>query len=340
MDPQNNNSFGSFGTGMPDGGSNGFGNEMSSDTNVSGQPIVSGPIVSGGATAVDNDNFVSSEFPKGGLSIGGGEKKSRKGLVAGLIVVFVLLVSGGLVVFAAVNGMFGNNGDSGSGNVTNNGVSIVVDESVSMKVAFNRYANYLVSGEVKDTVVNSDAFDGLTVLDEKYNDKEYIKNVNALYDVFYKKFEQEWTAKLPSGVYPMEVKEGFEFLEQRDDVTQLDRNILLDKYNEGEKSVNDYLNSLNDLENEDNSLIYALEEYQKTLGEVLIEYWNVYKANGCITTGVINYDCVRALDETIISKNASDLGRIETRIELLEYNVVGNIKEQSGLILTLIGENK
>ena len=90
MDPQNNNSFGSFGTGMPDGGSNGFGNEMSSDTNVSGQPIVSGPIVSGGATAVDNDNFVSSEFPKGGLSIGGGEKKSRKGLVAGLIVVFVL----------------------------------------------------------------------------------------------------------------------------------------------------------------------------------------------------------------------------------------------------------
>lgn len=166
MDPSNNNSFGS--------------------------PQVPGAIVSDGNTSVDNTamnntsgGFTSTNFPAGGITVGESSGKGpRKGLIIGVIVAFVLLLGGGLVALAAMNGVFGGGNEQSS---------IQENDADVLRKTFNGYVNYIASGNVSEGDINADIladlaypyFEDLSVSDMK----EYVKNANEKFELFAKNYE-------------------------------------------------------------------------------------------------------------------------------------------------------
>lgn len=306
MDPSNNNSFG----------------------NPTQTP---GAIVSGGDTAVDNTaaggsggGFASANFPSGGISVGD-KTGSRKGLIIGIIIAFVLLIGGGLIALATTSGMFGKTGDLGSG--------------TTMETAFNRYANYLIYGESKESPVDEEMLSGNIELTNKLVDDTYLEMLATLYEAFYDKAGDSQTDFMQVGIDLEKTKDEIFFLKDYADM-QLDTNSLLSKYNEGRDAVDSYIASLIETSENENELKHLLNEYNVALAKVLIEYWDIYKEYGCINGGSIDYDCAGAIDYNTISDVSVRLGSANAQIEQLQYNTAEGIREQSIDISSFLEGNK
>ena len=347
MDPSNNNSFGSPQVPGSSGGAGlsgaDFGAQNGGNVAQSAGSTVqnAGAIVSGAGTTVDNTGtggaggFKSSNFPSGGITIGS-EKRSRKGLIIAGFAFFALAIGGGIAALVLMN-----NGGSGSGESSNGGSNstIVVDENVSMEVAFNRYANYLVSGEVKDEAVENAAFEGDIMLRTRLNDEDYLKGLGALFDVFRRKTYNEDSIFVKNGVDVGTISEGLDFLENYRNVNGVDTEQLLIKYNTSVQSSDDYINTLNTISDDENDLTRAFKEHIAESARATIAYWNILKSNGCIIDQTIDYNCVNEVDVSVLSPATMKLGKINSDIDLFPYDVVEGIRDQSRDVNAFILEN-
>lgn len=302
MDPSNNNSFGSpqvpgssGGAGLSgaDFGAQNVGN-VAQSTGSTAQNV--GAIVSGAGTTVDNTGtggaggFKSSNFPSGGITIGG-EKRSRKGLIIAGFVFFALAIGGGIAALVLMN-----NGGSSSGESSNGGSNstIVVDENVSMEVAFNRYANYLVSGEVKDEAVDAEVFDEQIVFDENYDDKQYVENANSLYNVFYKK-TTELSADDDYPFFQIEqIKEELSFLnDERSFITVNEKEIVENYLESGKKAAENYVSEEIVVSSDSVPTILArYQKAQKAFADTIIEYMDSLTSLSCVVNKGIAEECV------------------------------------------------
>lgn len=335
MDPSNNNSFGSFsnnagaGNGTSVGSGAGVGSGAAITSPNTSSTTSSGAIVSGGATAVNN--YSSKNFPDGGITIGGGEKRSRKGLIIAGVVFFVLAIGGGLAALAAMNGVFGGGSNGNGGN--NNGSSIVIDDSVSMEVAFNRYANYLVSGEVKDEVVDDSVFNSEITFDSKYDDGLYINNVKSLFDIFYNKFGNIDKQLVPETIHISQLNDRIEFLVERSNTVELNTEELFEVFHsEGRSAAERYLQSVYSLSDDGNPTTRVWMDYGVSEGIVLLDYWELYQSYGCVSDGRIDANCVDSIPELEKSELAMKLGESRAGKKDVIINAKDIIKKQTALL--------
>ena len=191
MDPAKNNSFGSSqvpnNLGNTGSGDVGFDTANFGAQNTGNVAQAPGAIVSDGNTAVDSTGgLVSESFPSGGISVDDNRQGPRRGLIIGVIVVFLLLLSGGLVALAVTNGMFGNGNDSDNSQKENT-VSVA-------KSAFNEYISYIAYGKNSAEEITEDTLTDLLI--EPYFESvsfgdidNYAKEAEAKFDAFSSKYQ-------------------------------------------------------------------------------------------------------------------------------------------------------
>ena len=241
--------------------------------------------------------------------------KSKKGIFIGIGVLLVLLVVA-LMVFLATGGGKGSNG-SGSGS----------NDNVSVETAFNRYANYLVSGEVKDSEVSSERFDSAIKLDEEYEDKEYEGEAAKLYKSFYDAIVSHGDGSFAE--YDVtRILDDYNFLTSHFELAPVDSATLMKKYTEGgyDKALT-YLRESTASEDED--LISSYNKYRLMFGEAFIKYLAYYDSIGCLNNGEINLGCDAAKSTSEAETLLRNVFEAQRMCEGVVDNAWSRIREQA-----------
>jgi hypothetical protein len=322
MDPSNNNSFGSpqvpgssggVGLSGADFGAQNGGNVAQSAGSTAQN---AGAIVSGAGTTVDNTGtggaggFKSSNFPSGGITIGS-EKRSRKGLIIAAVAV-VLLLGGGLVTLAIVNGAF----DVGTNK----------NEADSLEISFNRYANYLVSGEVKDDATTEAMFESVIAIDNEYSNEAFMSNASELFELFYNIASNASGENDEKNILDQS-RDDLAFLLESAKMKTVSNEELQQKYIEGGKEKTlEYLNEQFAVKDEENEKMIILKDYTVLRGNILMDYWDYYKEKGCLMEDGYDEMCVAAIPQSELSALSEQLSGVERSIYNLFYYTVDDIK--------------
>ncbi len=310
MDPtQNKDSFDSFGpggnnTGGPVGGQAAsvappVGGEQGASVTNNGT-ITSNPMAPTGLNqmGMSSTNGVNSGFGQanfgalvgsntGDIVVGDDSKKSKNGLAIGLIVVFVIAIIAVLVLF-----------------LSKNVINVVSKDE--LKVSFNKFANYVISGQELDTDINPE-------LDYSYN---YFLNK---YDIDNKEDMYENTKKLF-----LNFEEKYNRYNNKDELTRFREYLDGMISTEGDLAVFMSRVYIKDLP----SMMDVLADYARNgRNDALVKYKNYYYLND-----VDNNEYI-----TTFSSDYNDW--LDKNIELFDlYNSSGCINNTDILVSCALGE--
>lgn len=277
MDPSYNNSFGNVPQGgITSGGSAGVpaGGIMSGGSGAGGS--AGGGITSGGGYSVP----VSSGT--GDIVLGGGQKKSKRGLIIGIILGLVLVV-GVVVGVLVLPGVLKTNDN---------------------KVAFNKYANFVLYGNEDEGYRGTDY--EISYFESQMSDIEKARAFFDKADVLWSKTDVEISGDL--GAEYSQQREMYEFLSVIYKRDILRRNVVTEYYIEnGEEATKKYIDEYYDVSEETSNLyLRDLKETFSLWGNSIMDKIAIYDNVGCLTQ-FEDYGCFndKASDEQ--KEKAEDL---------------------------------
>lgn len=242
--------------------------------------------------------------------------KSKKGIFIGIGVLLVLLVVA-LVVFLVTGGGKGSNGSGSSSN-----------DNVSVETAFNRYANYLVSGEVKDSevAINDDTIFSFT---ESYTDDAVLKKATELYGVFYDKATSNGDGIMNVGLSLDRGKQYYQLLSEIKTTEHIDMDTLYYKYVDGGVGVaSNYAKDFYGINDNNSSANSSYRKGLYDLAKIRIEYWDIYNKNGCIVNREYDKKCIDNLSPEVIGEISFKLGDANSYLNSFDKNLVRELEEQ------------
>ena len=207
-----------------------------------------------------------------------------------------------------------------------------------VQAAFNRYANYVLYGEEKDSDFGEySATTSYTILDKyAYPDESYNKRLKELFDRFY----SEYSAAVENGIYEKsDVIDSY-----KDDFALVIYSFDMDKAATLEAVLDKYISlGSSGLEEE---ISQKTEEYEKTNATLPVSFWysamsgyaslvGIYDSLGCIKNGAIDSTChtenyssvsgVRAQTNEYYEKYRGMIVSLRDSIYTNLWNVKGNI---------------
>ena len=211
------------------------------------------------------------------------KKKSKKGLVIGIVLVLLLLIGGAV---AAVMMMGGGNGIFGGGEV-----------SEKTKNEFNRFANYVLYGEINDGVITGDYSPIVDYYFETHQNteeqqSELFEQTTTLLDQFEEQYKNGNNEELNQKVK----KEGelLTFIKEVYTKKAMNSSIIAEKYAENGKAATlDFVDSYYDFSDTDNNEYLA--EFKATYEpwtQNVIRMMEVYSYFECLVGAVGSDLCV------------------------------------------------
>ena len=293
MDPSYDNSFGSFGSG---GAGNGT---------ISSGGMSSGGVSSGG-------DVVSASGP---------EKKSKKWAVILLLFLVVALVGGG-VAFLLL----------GSGKTS----------SKDFRKDFNRFANYVISGQESDadlTVDYDPSYNYFFLANQGTQEEQIVlyEKTGELLNNFvdsYNKSSDDEKKEFDSEKMDQEIKNEvdlFDFMKTINTKEVLRDSDIMDMY-----MKNGYDNTLNEVMSyysfngdQSNSYMRNFSEIFKSWAKARLDMSRIYKENGCVMSGGLNYACQFQEDNNFLEElnRYTEIVQLERRKLVYYYGLSPNFIE-------------
>ena len=254
--------------------------------------------------------------------------KSKKGIFIGIGVLLVLLVVA-LIAFLATGGGKGSEGSSGSSN-----------DNVSVETAFNRYANYLVSGEVKDSEVTIDD-DTVFSFTESYTDDAVLKKATELYGAFYNKAISNEDLVINSSLSLEKGEQYYQLLNERKTIEIIDTDTLYYKYVDSGSGA--ALNYAKEFYNIDESKTDVVSIYRSDLydwAKTKIDFWVIYDKYGCIKNKEYDNACINNIPLEVTEEVSTRLGDISVYFDNLNNSIVDGLTRQCREISKLLKTEK
>lgn len=242
--------------------------------------------------------------------------KSKKGIFIGIGVLLVLLVVA-LVVFLVTGGGKGSGG-SGSGS----------NDNVSVETAFNRYANYLVSGEVKDSEVSLSDETEFSFA-ESYTDDVVLKRATGLYDSFYNKASADENLAINPSLPLERGAQYYQLLSEKKTIELIDTDTLYYKYvDSGSGAALNYAKDFYGIGEQKTDAVSLYRQSLYDLAKARVDYWVVYNNNGCIVNREYDKTCIDNLPYETIEEVSIQLGEASSYIENLDKDIVNRLIRQ------------
>jgi len=177
-----------------------------------------------------------------------------------------------------------------------------------VKTAFNRYANYVLYGEEKDSDIGAySATTAYTILDKYVNpDENYNNRLKELFDRFY----SEYTAAVESNVYKKdETIDGYKGVAMTVYYSfEMDKKLsLLAIYDDmGNKSKEDLLSEIKEKSDwyNEQSVLSSESWYAAMVSRVALA--ELYGNSGCLEKGEIDENCVLGLEESLVTETLEE----------------------------------
>lgn len=313
MDPSNFGSFSSGGNsgatgnaGVPNGG-------VTPGTNPAANPQQVNPVQTqgfGGAQQMDQVSQSTSVFQQpqpsqfqpqtvapntGDIVLGGGTKpkKFKKGLVLAIII-FLIIITGGLTAYFLTRN-----------NANNNAVSVQTLAS-NYREAFNEYANYILYGkdsleDIAGTYESGVFYSIWQAADEE--DAGFFNKSKVLFDniaIQLQKQENEMDF-----VFFDNYSDIFNFYYLYNTVPRISSMSILEKYlQDGKESTSEYINDSYKVFDESSGLAQVYSRNQKEADLLTLDQINVAYSNGCIEGNTINKSCFSSLGTEFAEQKA------------------------------------
>lgn len=162
-------------------------NSGSTGASATGKSIFANPQNRFKDTNPNGDIIIPPSGGSGSGSGGSGPKKPlNKKLIIGIVIAAVLAVAA--IVLVVINLDKG----SSTSTSTSSGDEVSADVSADVAEAFNKYANFIISGEAStERMPSEDELDGFLVVSKIIDgDMEFMNEAKSLFDSFYNTFQE------------------------------------------------------------------------------------------------------------------------------------------------------
>ncbi len=242
-------------------------------------------------------------------------KKSKKGLIIGLIVFVIILITVGTIfVVSYIQSQSGAN---------------IHKDSVAIQNKFNKYANYVLYGEDSVEQIQDFKAENVYAIDENINNNSFLKNANNLYSAFLEDFiGSDYDGKVSTSL--LSTNEYYNFLIWKNDFSEIDKTELLQIYmDKGLGVAKDYIkNYYNDVDHS-NSLVELFAKYDSEYAIYMVEEWAIYDEKGCRQDKSYDTTCIMNItNDEKIQNFAKHLYELEASINYLIPQTIETIKEQ------------
>lgn len=231
------------------------------------------------------------------------KKKVKK--IALIVVAALVVIGGGLAAFLLLN-----QANKPSAN--------------KVKTAFNRYANYVLYGEEKDSDIGEYSASTRYTIMDKYID--YDENYNKRFKELFDKFYEEFNAAAENGIYEKGGADGFKSAVYAVyDSFEMDKKysfaqITDDFLSKGKDGTTDIIESKYESSRERTT--YRYPDDWRALRMEYVKLLEIYSSNGCALFGSLEGNCAKKVNEgqeaAALLKSIENLGEEEavSRIEI------------------------
>lgn len=242
-------------------------------------------------------------------------QKSKKGLIIGLIVFVIILITVGTIfVVSYIQSQSGAN---------------IHKDSVAIQNKFNKYANYVLYGEDSVEQIQDFKAENVYAIDENINNNSFLKNADNLYSAFLEDFiGSDYDGKVSTSL--LSTNEYYNFLIWKNDFSEIDKTELLQIYmDKGLGVAKDYIkNYYNDVDHS-NSLVELFAKYDSEYAIYMVEEWAIYDEKGCRQDKSYDTTCIMNItNDEKIQNFAKHLYELEASINYLIPQTIETIKEQ------------
>lgn len=245
----------------------------------------------------------------GDVVLGGVEpKKSKRGLIAGIIVVFFVFILAGFAVYYHVD----------------NNVATVQTNAKSYREAFNEYANYILYGkesvnDIVEPVGNTTYYAVWSAADEKNVD--FFNEAEDLLEIFKNWQERPHDELLESLIDRYSDVFDFYYLYSVEPVVSSDR--IMELYIDSGKDVaTEYIKRNYKAFEESSKLAQTYAFDQEKIDLSILEQIDVAYANGCIENNVFNQECLNVLNMDFSEQRRAAIEDVQNIVYSAGHDIV------------------